>query len=202
MAFHPKTSVKTSRGEVSLEDLQRGDLVMTMDSGYQPVQWCGPLDRTCSDFIFIGKDAFARSQPERGLLVTRSHRLHWSLLGCPKSVLDKEIFIPAWRLSSFPGCESISCTMGHRIYDICLPRHEVIFANGLPVEHSYVGTEITEADQGAAGLPDHRKFILNRPLPEETARKCMADSLPQVTGAPYEWRKGGQLTVAAVGKEW
>ena len=45
VCFTRGTLIKTNQGERPIEDLAAGDMVLTMDHGYQPIRWIGSSKR-------------------------------------------------------------------------------------------------------------------------------------------------------------
>ncbi len=82
ICFLPGTLIRTSEGEVPVETLARGDLVMTADGDAKPVIWLG-RQTIISRFsdpvrnwpIRVSAGALADNVPSRDLLVSPDHAL-------------------------------------------------------------------------------------------------------------------------------
>jgi len=73
--FTAGTLIKTQSGEVLIEDLAKGDMVLTMDHGYQPIRWIGSSKRPATGNmapILIRKGALGN---DRDLRVSPQHRM-------------------------------------------------------------------------------------------------------------------------------
>src|SRR5690606_32364085 len=77
------TLIETNEGNKPVEELQPGDLIATMDNGYQPIRWIGHTTRDAIDLaqnpklkpIRIAAGALGNGLPERDLTVSRQHRV-------------------------------------------------------------------------------------------------------------------------------
>ena len=47
----PGEMISTDRGEVAVEQLRAGDMVLTRDSGFRPVAWVGSRSLSLADLI-------------------------------------------------------------------------------------------------------------------------------------------------------
>ncbi len=81
VCFMAGTRILTPSGEVNVEDLSPGELVVTRDGGVAPVRWVGRqtvLSRFADEMnlpVRIKADAFDANVPSRDLLVSHSHAL-------------------------------------------------------------------------------------------------------------------------------
>ncbi|PLS22179.1 Hint domain-containing protein [Neptunicoccus cionae] len=147
ICFTPGALITTPRGQVQVQDLQVGDLVITADNGLQAIRWIGRKRMTGARLqaypelrpIRIRKDAFGPGQPTRDLWVSPQHRM---LVRSERATLDfgeTEMLLPAKGLLND---SSITVDYGMRETDyihILFDRHEVIFANGTPSESFHPG---------------------------------------------------------------
>ncbi|MFW2542011.1 Hint domain-containing protein [Primorskyibacter sp. 2E107] len=150
VCFAAGTRILTPTGEVPIERLCPGDLVLTKDNGPKPVVWRGMRRLGIKDLsrmpdlkpIEIKPGAFGNHDalvvsPQHGVLVRHD---------------NNEIMIRAKHLAEMrggtarikKGCRSV--TYWHLLFE----RHEVIFSNGLPSESFFPGPEAIKAlDRGA-----------------------------------------------------
>lgn len=126
------TLIQLEDCEIAIEDLQEGDMVLTVSGEYEPVKWVGHFSKTIdasdpdaslnSYPVRIAKDAFAPNQPKRDLYVSRLH-----------SVWIDDVLVPAMDLVN-----DLTITIEERsevtYYHLELPTHNVIYAEGLPAE--------------------------------------------------------------------
>lgn len=135
--FTPGTLIATPRGEVPVEDLAEGDLVITRDNGLQPVRWAG---RRMLDYatltrnhhlrpILIERGSLGNGLPERDMLVSPNHRM---LVANERTALyfdEHEVLVSAKHLvnhRSVKPVQMLGVVYMHFMFD----RHEVVLANG------------------------------------------------------------------------
>ena len=83
ICFVSGTQIVTSRGRINIENLRVGDLVLTMDSGFQPIRWMGSRKLDAIDLrvhakfrpIRIRAGALGDGLPDQDLLVSPQHRI-------------------------------------------------------------------------------------------------------------------------------
>ncbi|MCK0167391.1 Hint domain-containing protein [Jannaschia sp. S6380] len=116
-----------------VENLTRGDLILTRDGAPQPLEWVGSVDGlTTPDtapVLFrpgaIGNVAPLRVSPQHRMLVRGWRAQLW--FG------EEEVLVPAKSLIN--GLDVISEPPGRvRYFHLLTPRHEVIFAEGAEAE--------------------------------------------------------------------
>jgi hypothetical protein len=164
ICFTQGTMILTAQGERPVEQLERGDRVLTRDHGLQPVRWIGR--RTVS-----GKGRFAPVRFAQhvlpglrsDLLVSPQHRV--ILEGYHAELLfgDSEVFAAAKHMVNDKDVvqeEIDTVTYFHIMFD----EHEVIYSNGAPTESFHAGDvglhSITEAarEELFALFPDLRHW--------------------------------------------
>ena len=127
------TRISTLRGDVAVEDLRIGDLLITAAGGAQPVKWIGTRayitrllhehHRTAVMPVRIAAGALGEGSPVRNLFVSPEHMM------CIDDVL-----VPAGKLlngTTITRCDSFEVV---QYFHIELPRHGVIYAEGAPAE--------------------------------------------------------------------
>jgi hypothetical protein len=133
--FAAGTLIMTAKGEVAVEALAVGDVVVTADGAAATISWVGhravTVAGTNADFKYlvrIAADAVAPGLPRRDLLVTQEHCL----------LLDG-VLVPA-RMLVNGGTITLDRTItSYTYYHVELERHAVILAEGLATE-SYLDT--------------------------------------------------------------
>ena len=130
--FASGTQILTPRGEIAVEDLAVGDLVITSTGDLRPIRWLGHRTIDCRSNplkawpVRIARDAFEPCMPVRDLYVSPEHSL------CV-SIADKEVLIPAEKLingTTVAFAPTDTVTYWH----VELNSHEILLANGLPAE--------------------------------------------------------------------
>lgn len=150
VCFTAGTRITTPSGQVPVERLAVGDLVVTLDRGPQPVRWITGrrLDRTELEArpnlypIRIRAGAIGKGLPHRDLLVSPQHRILVRSKIAERVFGTGEVLMPAKKLLGLPGVE-VDESVGHVIYYhfIC-DRHEIVLAENCPSETLYPGPEM------------------------------------------------------------
>ncbi len=173
--FAGGTRIETDRGPVPVEALCPGDLVRTLDHGFQPLRWIG--SRTVA-----AKRAFAPVVICRGamgnardLIVSQCHRMlisGWrseALFGTPEVLVTARALVNGDTTYLRPGG---TVTYHHLLFDT----HQIVFAEGAPAESYHPARA---ADDIAAGAT-HREVLalfpeLADPVPGPIARPAITD---------------------------
>lgn len=135
--FTPGAQILTALGEMPVEYLRRGDLVLTRDNGYRPIRWLGRRDLTYEELlaeprfcpVCIAKGALGDGLPERDMMVSPQHRL---LVSGPWAELlfgEHEILVAAKHLVGKPGVEQ-RMTQGVSYIHLLFDSHEILRADG------------------------------------------------------------------------
>jgi hypothetical protein len=132
------TQIETKEGQKLVQDLVVGDLIKTVDGRYEPVIWIGsrrvvPAFQVKKDKAYpirIVKDAFGEGLPSADLWLSPDHSLYVDgvMIPADKLINGKTIYQE----------ERTQVTYFH----VELPKHEVIYAEGLPAE-TYLDTSET-----------------------------------------------------------
>lgn len=144
--FAAGTRILTPRGGVSVERLREGDVVLTVTGGRERIQWIGYRDVDCRRHINrervipirIAAHAFGQDRPRRPLLLSPDH-----------SVFVEGVLIPVRFLVNGSTIQQMEADIVS-YFHIELDRHEVVLADGLPVE-TYLETGGRKAFANAAG---------------------------------------------------
>jgi hypothetical protein len=133
MCFAAGTLIATPMGEVAVEDLTIGDLVLTATGKPVAVKWLGyqtvmsmfrPSDRLA--LVRITKDTLGAGVPSTDLTVTADHAILVEGVLCHAGALVNGTSIAALPRSELGA--------SYRIYHIETESHEIILANGAPAE--------------------------------------------------------------------
>jgi hypothetical protein len=133
--FQAGTRILTERGEVPAEELVVGDLVHANGAGLTPITWIGYRQIDCSrhprpDHVWpvcVRAHGFAAGRPHRDLWLSPDH-----------AVFVDGMLIPVRQLIN--GTTIVQVPAGQVTYfHVELARHDVLTAEGLPVE-SYLDT--------------------------------------------------------------
>lgn len=158
VCFANGTRIRTDRGETPVEGLKPGDLVYTLDAGYQPICWIGSraLDPEMLRAnprlrpIHIRAGALAPGVPETDLILSPQHRLLLRSKIAQRLFGSREVLIPAVKLLALNGVSRLSELEGLSYWHILTPHHQVLIANGAPAESLYLGAQARVALGGEA----------------------------------------------------
>jgi hypothetical protein len=143
--FLPGTMIASPFGEVAVEHLHPGDLVMTASGAVKTVAWVrsDTLDtRALADAelyapVCIAKDAIAPGKPARDLWLTPDHAI---LAG--GALIPVKLLVNGGSIRQQPVAE-------YRFFHIELAKHDLLLAEGLEAE-SYLGVSRWQPGHGAA----------------------------------------------------
>ncbi|SDN44951.1 Ca2+-binding protein, RTX toxin-related [Lutimaribacter pacificus] len=138
VCFTVGTRIATLHGEVAIEALQAGDLVLTMDHGYQPVRWIGSTRvRAVGNLapILFRKGALNNV---RDLMVSPQHCMFLSGAYAELAFGEHEVLAPAKHLVND---HSVIRVEGGEVeyFHILFDTHEIVFAEGCPSESFHPG---------------------------------------------------------------
>lgn len=183
------TRVLTARGPVAVEELAPGDLIATHDHGLQPLRWIGSRAVGRAEQLIEARlrpvrilaGALGHGLPRRTLRVSQQHRLLVQVPG------GAEVLIPARLLIGQPGITLAGggrpLTYLHLLFD----HHEVITAEGCPVESLYLGEQalkiLPDTAQSEIGLIFPQLLALPQPL-QEPARRILTRGDLRRAGRP------------------
>ena len=142
--FVKGTLIKTARGEVPIENLRKGDMVFTLDSGFRPVLWMGMKTVRVTDRTAPILFKTSTTGNDRPLMVSPNHRM---LLRSPQADLlfgNPEILIPAKHMTKMRGVSRIwptYVTYVHVLFD----SHQIICGNGAMSESFQPGIEALDS---------------------------------------------------------
>lgn len=138
--FVAGTLIQTPKGDVPVESLQPGDLVMTRDDGAQPLRWSGARTVAAEgDFAPILIRAGSLGQ-HRDLMVSPQHRVLLRDAYAELLFGEGEVLVAAKDLINGHGinrCVGGDVTYVHLLFD----RHQVIYSEGLATESFLPGPQ-------------------------------------------------------------
>ncbi|CAM3192690.1 Hint domain-containing protein [Paracoccus nototheniae] len=175
--FAAGTMILTPKGQVAVEDLRPGDLVMTGRHGPRPVRWTGgrTLDRIDLALsprlnpIRIRAGALGLGLPVADLTVSPQHRVLIRSAIAQRMFGTDEVLVAARQLTALDGIDEVrvdSVTYVHILFD----RHETVFSNGAETESLYTGAEAMKSLGRAAQDEIFALFPELRAAPSEPAR--------------------------------
>ena len=146
--FTPGCLIMTLDGEVPVEDLEAGDMVMTRDHGYRPIRWVGRRDLGAEELaanpafapVCIPQGAFGADMPERDLVVSPQHRI--LMHGAKAEILfgEHEVLVAATHLVGFQGVHRTQPKTISYIH-ILFDEHEIVRSDGAWTESFQPGDQ-------------------------------------------------------------
>jgi hypothetical protein len=161
--FAKGTKILTANGEVVVEGLAIGDLVVTVGGEYQMIQWIGRRHVKCHSQseptrffpVRIMPDAFGCGRPNKELMLSPDH-----------SVFIEGVLVPVRFLVNGTTIEQVEVE-AVTYFHIEVSRHDVVLVEGLPVE--------TYLDTGGRGAFEGQSYLARHPSDrdEQEARVAM-----------------------------
>ncbi|MFK7752074.1 MAG: Hint domain-containing protein [Sedimentitalea sp.] len=150
VCFGQDTQIATLHGQRRIQDLQKGDLVVTRDNGVMPVLWIGRCRIGAQELalsprlrpVFLAPDLIGADRP---LVVSPQHAVLLRKDG-------EEVLVRATHLVRTRGGQARIAQGRNEItyFHLLFETHQIIFANGAPTESLYLGTEAVKALRPAA----------------------------------------------------
>ncbi|MEP5155346.1 Hint domain-containing protein [Planktotalea sp.] len=135
------TLIKTQRGHVKVEDLSVGDLVLTMDRGYQPIRLI--RNHSVSEMemavnpnlrpLKIPAHALAHNVPSNDLTVSQQQRVLSGAEYVQGKRACEEVLVPATDLEALSDVSMERNVDPVNYFHILFDEHEIIWANDMPV---------------------------------------------------------------------
>ncbi|UWQ38553.1 Hint domain-containing protein [Leisingera aquaemixtae] len=149
ICFASGTLIETAAGRVPVENLQRGDLVLTRDNGLQPLIWTGSQRSTYTSLllnqgkrpILIQEGALGPGVPDGPLIVSPQHRILVRSTIVRRMFTSREVLVPAKKLLGVDGVEQIVPGGGVTYHHILCAGHEIVTANGCLSETLFLGAQ-------------------------------------------------------------
>jgi hypothetical protein len=166
--FTKGTLIRTPEGEVPIEQLCAGDLVMTRDHGAQPITWItsSHFDRETLQAhpewrsVRLPEGSFGAHSP---LFVSPQHCMVMTGLGD----VPGEVFVRAKHLAQAPGPVRVAHGRREETYfHMLFAQHEVVYGNGAASESYYPGpmARASLSAQALRSLEDVIPAIRHQPV--------------------------------------
>jgi len=186
ICFTPGTRIRTGRGDILVEDIAEGDRVQTKDNGPQEVLWKGEKRISGARLyampelrpIRLRAGALGIDRPQDDLVVSPSHRM--LVKGAKARALfnAEEVLVRASDLIDDRLVLRDLTLPAVTYVHLLLPRHEVVFANGLETESFHPAGEALASveassrarlldmmpglDRNPMAYGDHARRVLSR----------------------------------------
>ncbi|SIT76993.1 Hint domain-containing protein [Pontibaca methylaminivorans] len=147
--FASGTLIATPGGEVAIEHLRAGDIVLTRDSGPRPIRWIGSrlLDQSTLAAsphlrpVRIRAGALGPGQPRADLVVSPQHRILVRSIIAERMFGAAEVLVAARQLVGLDGIDIAADLTGIRYHHMLFDRHEVVISNGAETESLHTGRQ-------------------------------------------------------------
>lgn len=143
------TKLRTIQGEITIEDLSVGDLLWTIDAGYQPIVWIGKRTLTAAELarkphlraIRMSAHALGHNQPERDLILSLQHRLCLSSNIVERITGEHQALVSAKDLLDLVGVDVVESDAPITYYHVMTAEHQLIKAHGCLGETLFTGSQ-------------------------------------------------------------
>jgi Ca2+-binding RTX toxin-like protein len=147
VCFVQGTLITTADGQTPVEDLKVGDLVQTLDRGFQPMRWVGRRHVDAIELaenenlrpIRIRKNVVCAEKGVGDLVVSPQHRILVASKVAQRMFGNTEVLVPAKQLLAIEGVEIADDLEDVTYFHILFDQHEIVYANGVPSESLYLG---------------------------------------------------------------
>lgn len=180
VCFSAETLIATASGDVAAGDLQVGDLVETLDHGFQPLIWIGRrkirIDSRSgpSAPIVIQPNAATDGRLSRKVIVSAQHRL---LLRDEDGI---EKLAPAKAFLTLPSVRQMHGRKKMEYISLMCAKHEVLNASGLAAESFLPGSQGLKLLGGREVLEVQRALAIQSHVGSKNkmspARPCLGGS--------------------------
>jgi len=196
ICFTPGTRIRTEFGDLPVGEIEEGDRVQTKDSGFQEVLWKGEKRVSGARLyampelrpIRLRQGALGVDRPDEDLVVSPAHRM--LVHGAKARALfnTDEVLVTARDL-----VDDARVVRDHTLSEVTyvhllLPRHEVVFANGLETESFHPAGEALDsvAQVERARLMDMMPEVGADPMAYGAyARRALSRAEAALLRAPY-----------------
>lgn len=153
ICFASGTTLRTPSGVETIENLDVGDVLDSLDHGPVQIRWIGRRHLTKEELganpnlrpIRIKANALGQNIPSRSLIVSPQHRLLVRSKIAVRMFGSREILVAAKHLLALPGIEIAADIQAVTYHHIMCERHEIVTANGTLAETLYTGTQALKA---------------------------------------------------------
>ena len=143
------TRLRTIQGEIAIEDLSVGDLLWTIDAGYQPIVCIDKHTLSPAELahkphlraIRLWAHALGHNQPERDLILSPQHRLCLSSNIIGRITGKHQAIVSAKDLLQLDGVDVVDTDAPITYYHIMTPEHQLIMAHGCLGETLFTGPQ-------------------------------------------------------------
>ncbi|SFR48866.1 Hint domain-containing protein [Litoreibacter janthinus] len=182
VCFASGVEIETVNGPRAIENLQLGDQVLTLDRGPQTVRWIHRRTLLWPDRnapVVLEAGSLAPGVPSTRIGLSPQHRVLLRSRIALRMFGKDEVFVSAKRLLALPNIHRAITFAPVTYHHFACDQHEVVFANGAPVETFHPGPEaLRSLSQSAVdsllnGRPEDTERRLARPSPLGSQQKSL-----------------------------
>lgn len=171
--------VFTVSGKTPVENLTPGDMVFTMDHGYQPLRWRGRITpHGPAQPIRIRKGALGHDLPATDLVIGAQHGILIQSKIIQRMFDASEVLAPAGRLTGIDGITLETGNSASADWHLLFDEHEIVFAEGAPLESLCLGNGTLDS------LPNAARAAILADAPEVCAAARAETILPARPSVP------------------
>lgn len=149
VCFARGSMIRCEKGDVAIEKLKVGDLVMTKDRGLRAIRWIGATRVSSRELtarpnlrpVRIRAGALGHGLPTADLVVSPQHRILVRSAIAQRMFGVSEVLVGAKQLLALDGVEIDESMEKVDYFHMLFDDHEVIFANGTETESLYTGPQ-------------------------------------------------------------
>lgn len=190
VCFRNGTMIMTDRGNVAVEDLKAGDMVLTRDNGLQQLRWIGSKQMGSELLqmfpqlrpVRIQAGALGDGLPERDLYVSQQHRILVNSKIALRMMGDSEVLIAAKFLTEIDGIDIDDSAEALEYFHLLFDQHEIVLSEGAATESLFTGAEALRSVDPAA-------------------RAEMIALFPELTGADHEFAAVRRISTGREGRK-
>ena len=158
VCFRHGTLILTEQGDVPVEDVRAGDMVLTRDHGLQPLRWIGSkqVDGAALQAfeslrpVRISAGSLGSGLPERDLYVSQQHRILISSKVAQRMFGETEVLIAAKHLVGLAGIDIDDSLATLEYFHLLFDQHEIVCSEGAQTESLFTGPEALKSVDPAA----------------------------------------------------
>ena len=179
ICFTAGTVFETRDGPKVIEDLQLGDEVRTLDSGFVAIRWLGCTNLRAAQLrawpdllpVRVKKDAFGAGRPDCDVVLSPNHRVLIDGWRAQLYFGEAEFLVPVKSLVDDISVFQDADFSDVSYYHLLLENHEIVVTHGLLSESLFLG------DQTMMALGEHSRLELRSSFSSaEWHHKCKARS--------------------------
>ncbi len=153
--FAKGTMIATPSGELAIEMLSRGDMVLTADHGAQEIQWIGHAEVDLNKApnmrpVIIRAGALGDGLPVQDLTVSPQHRVLVRSKIAQRMFGTDEVLVAAKQLLALDGIELAQDIDRVIYYHFLFDGHQVVWSNGALTESLFTGPQALKSVGAAA----------------------------------------------------